>query len=258
MEGGGRRGAPGGRSWAASPGWARPAWPPRSPRASTPTAPSSSSGRCDEDLGVPYQPFVEALRHFAGHAHRRRPHVSARAPWRRARPARPGAGRDLSQPARAAAVRPRDRALPALRRRGGLAGRRHRGAPVLLVLDDLQWATKPTLLLLRHIARSAGPDAAARRRHLPRHRACLGPPARRGPGRPAPPGRCGAARASRASTSAGSASSGGRRRPRARRPGAGSGPGDPRRDGGEPVLRRRGSAPPRRDRGPVPTGQAGG
>ena len=29
--------------------------------------------------------------------------------------------------------------------------------PILLVLDDLQWATKPTLLLLRHVMRSAGP-----------------------------------------------------------------------------------------------------
>jgi predicted ATPase len=25
------------------------------------------AGRCDEDLGVPYQPFVEALRHFVDH-----------------------------------------------------------------------------------------------------------------------------------------------------------------------------------------------
>ncbi len=25
------------------------------------------AGRCDEDLGVPYQPFVEALRHFVEH-----------------------------------------------------------------------------------------------------------------------------------------------------------------------------------------------
>src|SRR5438309_1851446 len=25
------------------------------------------AGRCDEDLGVPYQPFVEAIRHFADH-----------------------------------------------------------------------------------------------------------------------------------------------------------------------------------------------
>ena len=29
--------------------------------------------------------------------------------------------------------------------------------PVVLVLDDLQWATKPTLLLLRHVVRSAEP-----------------------------------------------------------------------------------------------------
>src|SRR6185295_8798710 len=29
--------------------------------------------------------------------------------------------------------------------------------PVLLVLDDLHWAAKPTLLLLRHVLRGAGP-----------------------------------------------------------------------------------------------------
>src|SRR5439155_11081493 len=28
--------------------------------------------------------------------------------------------------------------------------------PVLLVLDDLQWAAKPTLLLLRHVVRAGG------------------------------------------------------------------------------------------------------
>ncbi len=27
--------------------------------------------------------------------------------------------------------------------------------PVLLVLEDLQWAAKPTLLLLRHVLRTA-------------------------------------------------------------------------------------------------------
>jgi hypothetical protein len=30
--------------------------------------------------------------------------------------------------------------------------------PVLLVVDDLQWAAKPTLLLLRHVVRSTGPN----------------------------------------------------------------------------------------------------
>src|SRR5581483_66617 len=30
-------------------------------------------------------------------------------------------------------------------------------SPVLLVLDDLQWAAKPTLLLLRHVLRSPEP-----------------------------------------------------------------------------------------------------
>ena len=34
------------------------------------------AGRCDEDLGVPYQPFVEALRHFVDHAP-----LASRAVW---------------------------------------------------------------------------------------------------------------------------------------------------------------------------------
>ena len=56
------------------------------------------AGRCDEDLGVPYQPFVEALRHFVDHA----PLSAGTAgPLRRgAGPARPRAGRAGPGPAR--------------------------------------------------------------------------------------------------------------------------------------------------------------
>jgi class 3 adenylate cyclase/tetratricopeptide (TPR) repeat protein len=114
-------------------------------------------GRCDEDLGVPFQPFVEALRHLTDHVE------DAELPSR--------LGRHAGE---------LERLLPGLRERlpdappllqsdpeteryrlfdavngwlAAIAGH----DPVLLVLDDLQWAAKPTLLLLRHVARSPEP-----------------------------------------------------------------------------------------------------
>ena len=117
-------------------------------------------GRCDEDLGVPYQPWVQALGHLVdelpqpvldGHVER--------------------FGGDLA------------RLVPALRDRvGSLPGAREsdpeteryllyaavagllEGAaelqPLLLLLDDLHWADSPTLSLLRHVM-TAGPSIPA-------------------------------------------------------------------------------------------------
>ncbi|MDR2988823.1 MAG: AAA family ATPase, partial [Nocardiopsaceae bacterium] len=113
-------------------------------------------GRCGEDLDVPYQPFIEALRAFVDHI----PRVQL--------PAALGAnGAELS------------RLLPELTQ--GLGGHtssdpdtdRYRlfeavvdwlkttaaHRPVLLVLDDLQWATRATLLLLRHLVQTSALSA---------------------------------------------------------------------------------------------------
>jgi DNA-binding SARP family transcriptional activator len=109
-------------------------------------------GRCDEEAIVPYQPLVEALDGYVA-----------------ATP--PGELPALGDEARAelAAVLP---SLDAPRRPPSGDGRaRLFGAvtdlvsaaakerPVLLVLDDLQWADDDTLLLMRHLVRHAG-DAA--------------------------------------------------------------------------------------------------
>ncbi len=108
-------------------------------------------GRCDEDIGAPYQPFHEALTHFVTHADEAilRSHVATH-------------GGEL------------DRLVPALRQRlgdlpapqstdpdteryllyGAVVGLLEAAAeefPVLLVLDDLHWADKPSLQLLRHL-----------------------------------------------------------------------------------------------------------
>ena len=107
-------------------------------------------GRCDEDTLVPHQPFVEALERLL-----------------RALP--PEEREELLGPHRAEL----SRLLPALDpgadpagEAGGEAGR-YRAfeaaralveaaaarRPLLLVLDDLHWADRPTLLLLRHLGR---------------------------------------------------------------------------------------------------------
>jgi class 3 adenylate cyclase len=109
------------------------------------------AGRCDEDLGVPYQPFVEALRHFADHA----PDLEQRLGRYGGELARlvpelgdrvPG----LSAPIRSDPEMERYRLFDAI---AAWLTATSREEPLLLVLDDLQWAAKPTLLLLRHIVR---------------------------------------------------------------------------------------------------------
>jgi DNA-binding SARP family transcriptional activator len=108
-------------------------------------------GRCDEDLGAPYQPFAEALRSLvpclgAGKLRGLRgvealltlvPGLTDVVP-------------DLSAPTRADPDTERYALFDAVVAVLGVASR---SAPVVLILDDLHWAAKPTLLLLRHLLR---------------------------------------------------------------------------------------------------------
>ncbi len=111
-------------------------------------------GRCDEDLGVPYQPFVEALDDLV------RSNPDPASLGRHAReltrlvpdlPQRlPGVGAPLQSDPETERYRLFDATAAWL---AALSEQ----IPVLLVLDDLQWAEKPTLLLLRHVVRSPEP-----------------------------------------------------------------------------------------------------
>jgi class 3 adenylate cyclase len=110
------------------------------------------AGRCDEDLGVPYQPFVEALRHFADHAPdleqrlgryggelaRLVPELIERVPA-------------LAPPLRSDPEMERYRLFDAVAAWLTATATKE---PVFLVLDDIQWAAKPTLMLLRHVVAS--------------------------------------------------------------------------------------------------------
>jgi DNA-binding SARP family transcriptional activator len=111
------------------------------------------AGRAPEETLVPYQPFLEALRHYV-----------LGAPIHELRSTTREYGSELA------------RLMPELRRRApdlppppdepateryrlfeavvGLLAEISESVPVLLVLEDLHWADRPTLLLLRHLARA--------------------------------------------------------------------------------------------------------
>ncbi|HZI39620.1 MAG TPA: AAA family ATPase, partial [Acidimicrobiia bacterium] len=111
------------------------------------------AGRCDEDLGVPYQPFVEALRHFMDHTPAEDlPERLGRYGGELARLVPELEDFPLPPPMRS------DPQTEQYRLFDALAAWLHAVSaeePVLFLLDDLQWAAKPTLLLLRHVVRSA-------------------------------------------------------------------------------------------------------
>jgi class 3 adenylate cyclase len=111
-------------------------------------------GRCDQELGIPYQPLVEALRHYVeaapvdmldryaarygGDLARLIPALAERAAW-------------LSTPAPSDPETERYLLFEAVMRLLEVASE---AAPVVLVLDDLHWADRNTLLLLRHAVES--------------------------------------------------------------------------------------------------------
>jgi hypothetical protein len=114
------------------------------------------SGRTDEESVWPYQPFVEALRHYAAH----RPGlVSDAGVPRAAAQALTGLVPELGAPAdrdRPGRSEQHDRNRHQLFE-GVVRLLLHAAHPngLLLVLDDLHWADAPTTLLLRHVLRRA-------------------------------------------------------------------------------------------------------
>ena len=108
-------------------------------------------GRCDEDLGAPYQPFAEALRSLVPCVGTDR--LRGLRGVEALLPLAPGLidfVPDLAAPTRADPDTERYALFDAV---VALLETASTEAPVVLVLDDLHWAAKPTLLLLRHLLR---------------------------------------------------------------------------------------------------------
>jgi DNA-binding SARP family transcriptional activator len=103
-------------------------------------------GRCDAETHIPYQPFVEALRRYVA-----RTSADRLAPWSaelgRVVPELVAEGEALA-PEATERYRLFDAAAEVLTDMA-------RAQPVVLVVDDLHWADKSTLLMLRQIVRAA-------------------------------------------------------------------------------------------------------
>mgnify|MGYP001473010272 CR=1 FL=1 len=113
-------------------------------------------GRCDEELGVPFQPFVEALAHQVSGDVGGDLALLGPSPGELARlvPAVISAF-----PTVEAAERSGDAEVDQYRLFEAVAGwlsAAARPSGLVLVLDDVHWAARPTLLLLRHVLRAMG------------------------------------------------------------------------------------------------------
>ena len=116
------------------------------------------AGRCDEELSTPYQPFVEALDwqvdqapdaplgRSPGELGRLLPELT----WRVA---------DLPPPVASFPEAAQHRLFAAV---ASWIVQASQDRGLLLLIDDLHWATRPTLQLLSHVVRVAAADPAAR------------------------------------------------------------------------------------------------
>ena len=111
-------------------------------------------GRCDDELGVPYQPFVEALAFVVDHFDERalaaleRPAGELVRLVPRLAERLPDLHTSVSTDPETSQYRLFEAVAAAL-----IAGSEIQ--PLLFVIDDLHWAAKPTLLMLRHVVAAA-------------------------------------------------------------------------------------------------------
>ena len=108
-------------------------------------------GRCDEEVGAPYQPFAEALNWYTSYVAEP---VLGRHPGELIR-LQPLLGARLAGLPTPVPSDPRSEEYLLFEATRSWLVELSQQQPVVLVLDDLHWASKPVLLLLRHVLRAA-------------------------------------------------------------------------------------------------------
>ncbi len=116
------------------------------------------AGGAPEETLVPYQLFVEALRHYLLTAPAGELQQTAREYGSELARLIPELRRRAPDLAPAPAAEPETDRYRMFEAVVGLLSAISARRPVLLVLDDLQWADRPTSLLLRHLARAPDPS----------------------------------------------------------------------------------------------------
>lgn len=111
-------------------------------------------GRCDEQVSVPYQPFVDGVRELVGRSSDEElaadPRALAELARLEPRLADRFADRLAGLPS-ALGEEPETERHALFEAVAALLARSASTGPILLVLDDLHWATAPTALLVRHL-----------------------------------------------------------------------------------------------------------
>ncbi len=115
------------------------------------------AGRAPQETLVPYQPFLEALRHYVLNAPLTELRASTREYGSELARLLPELRRRAPDLPAAAAGEPETERYRLFEAVVGLLTAISASMPIMLVLDDLHWADRPTLLLLRHLARAANP-----------------------------------------------------------------------------------------------------
>jgi DNA-binding SARP family transcriptional activator len=111
------------------------------------------AGRCTQETLAPFQPFLEALRHYVLHAPLGHLRSAASEHGAELQRLLPELGRRLPGLPAPQAVAPEIERYRLFEAVAGLLAKIASSTPLLVVLDDLHWADQPTLLLLRHLAR---------------------------------------------------------------------------------------------------------
>lgn len=114
-------------------------------------------GRCDEEMGAPYRPFTEALHAWVVHGPESVLVSHVEKYGSELSSLIPALGRRFGDLPPPQSVDPDTQRYLLFGSVVGLMVRMARDRPVVLVLDDLQWADKASLQLLRHLIASAEP-----------------------------------------------------------------------------------------------------